>query len=158
MKYIGLLTLVLLMVSCKKYESPYKQVPDPIDTTQWQDSYTYGGVLPSGSNSQNNIINTTWVLTKMVTGYSTTYPNDTITFISSSSYVLNQNGQRPYTISQITGSTNKSLTLYYFYPFGGSSYAGQVGYYFVQDGFMNNIEFVNLQDNTSVIRAWFKKI
>jgi hypothetical protein len=58
----------------------------------------------------------------------------------------------------ITGSTNKSLTLSYFYPFGGSHYSGQVGQYFVEDGFISNIEFADLQNNTSTIRAWFEKI
>jgi hypothetical protein len=58
----------------------------------------------------------------------------------------------------ITGSTNKSLTLDFFYPFGGSNYSGQIGQYAVEDGMMSNIEFVDLQNNTATIRAWFVKI
>jgi hypothetical protein len=58
----------------------------------------------------------------------------------------------------VTGSTNKSLNLYYFYPFGGSQYSGQVGQYFVEDGVMSNIEFTDLQNSTATIRAWFVKI
>lgn len=37
-------------------------------------------------------------------------------------------------------------------------YSGNVGYYFIQDGAIENVEFHNIQNTTSKIRAWFKKI
>ena len=159
-KLVLIFCLLFLFASCKKTNvGPYQQVPDPIDTTTWQDDYTSGGVLPGGgTQTQTPIVGTKWVLVKVVSAFSTNYPNDTITFISNNKYVLNQNAQRTYVISSITGSTNKSLTLEYFYPFGGSHYSGQVGQYFVEDGFMSNIEFIDLQNNTATIRAWFVKI
>lgn len=159
MKKVIFIGLVSLLVSCKKQKlSPYTQVSEPVDTTVWQDSYSYGGVLPNLGGSNQTLVGTKWVLRKVVAGFSITYPNDTIKFISNSSYVLNQNGQRPYTISGITGSTNKSLTLYFFLPFGGSNYSGQVGQYFISDGFMNNTQFIDLQNNTYNIIAFFEKI
>lgn len=158
MKNILFFSLVVLLFSCKKVEGPYTQVPDPVDTTNWQNNYNYGGVLPNFGSGQSNLTGTQWVLVKVVSAFSTTYPNDTITFISDNAYVVNQNGQRPYTLSQITGSTNKSLTLNFFYPFGGSNYTGQIGQYTIEDGFMSNIEFVDLQNSTATIRAWFEKI
>lgn len=159
MKKVIFIGLISLLVSCKKQKlSPYTQVPEPVDTTVWQDSYSYGGVLPNLGGSSQTLVGTKWVLRKVVAGFSITYPNDTIKFISNSSYVLNQNGQRPYTISGITGSTNKSLTLYFFLPFGGSNYSGQVGQYFISDGFMNNTQFIDLQNNTYNIIAFFEKI
>ena len=153
-------SLMFLTISCnKKTNGPYQQIPEPVDSTVWQDSYTSGGVLPGGgTQTQIPIIGTKWVLVKIVSAFSTNYPNDTIIFISNNRYVLNQNAQRPYTLSSVNGSTNKTLTLEYFYPFGGSHYSGQVGQYFVEDGFMNNIEFTDLQNSTSIIRAWFVKI
>jgi len=158
-KLILIFGLFLSITSCKKYEGSYQQIPDPVDTTAWQDDYTSGGVLPGGgTHTPNTIVGTQWVLVKVVSAFSTNYPNDTITFISSNRYVLNQNAQRPYTLSMITGSTNKSLTLDFFYPFGGSNYSGQIGQYAVEDGMMSNIEFVDLQNNTATIRAWFVKI
>jgi hypothetical protein len=158
-RFLFILALGLSITSCKKYEGNYQQVPDPVDTISWQDGYQDGGTLPGGgTQTQNTLIGTKWVLVKVVSAFSTTYPNDTITFVSNNRYVLNQNAQRPYSISGITGSTNKSLTLYYFFPFGGSHYSGQVGYYFVEDGLMSNIEFTDLQNSTSKIRAWFVKI
>ena len=158
-KLILIFGLFLSITSCKKYEGSYQQIPDPVDTTAWQDGYTSGGVLPGGgTQTPNTIVGTQWVLVKVVSAFSTIYPNDTITFISSNRYVLNQNAQRPYTLSMITGSKNKSLTLDFFYPFGGSNYSGQIGQYAVEDGMMSNIEFVDLQNNTATIRAWFVKI
>jgi len=158
-KLIFILGLSVLTVSCKKYEGPYTQVPEEVDTTVWQDGYTDGGVLPGGgTQSQNELIGTKWVLIKVVTAFSTTYPNDTIHFISNNKYVLNQNAQRPYSLSSITGTTNKSLTLNYFYPFGGSHYSGQIGQYTVEDGFMSGVTFVNSENNSAPIMAWFQKI
>jgi hypothetical protein len=159
-KLVLIFCLLFLFTSCKKtIVGPYQQVPDPIDTTTWQDGYTSGGILPGGgTQTQNQMIGTKWVLVKVVSAFSTNYPNDTITFISNNKYVLNQNAQRPYVISSITGSTNKSLTLEYFYPFGGSQYSGQVGQYFVEDGFLRNREFTDLQNNTATLSAWLVKI
>lgn len=153
------LSILALTASCKKYKGPYQQVPDPIDTTSWQDSYINGGVLPGGgTQTQNTLVDTKWVIFKIVSAFSTNYPNDTINFVTSNRYILNQNAERPYTYGQITGSSNKSLTLYYFYPFGGSHYSGQISPYAVEDGQMDNIEFTDLQNNTSTIRVWLKKI
>lgn len=158
-KLILLFGLLILITSCKKEVGSYQQIPDPVDTTAWQDDYTSGGLLPGGgTQTPNTIVGTQWLLVKVVSGFSTIYPNDTITFISPNRYVLNQNAERPYTLSMITGSTNKSLTLSFFYPFGGSNYSGQIGQYFVEDAMMSNIEFIDLQNNTSIIRAWFEKI
>lgn len=154
-----ILGLVLSISSCKKYEGNYQQVPDPVDTTNWQDGYQDGGTLPGGgTQTQNTLVGTKWVLIKVVSAFSTTYPNDTINFVTNGAYVLNQNAQRTYVLSSVTGSTNKSLTLYHFYPFGGSHYSGQVGQYFAEDGIMSNIEFTDLQNSTATIRAWFVKI
>jgi hypothetical protein len=159
LKIVLAIFLVYFFTSCKEIPGPYTQIPDPIDTTKWQDSYVYGGVLATPVTPiQNSLNGTKWVLVKVVSAFSTNYPNDTINFVSNSKYVLNQNAQRSYTLTGITGSTNKSLTLQYFHPFGGSHYSGQVGELFVEDGYMSNIEFVNLQNSTATIRAWFMKI
>ncbi len=152
---------VWLLLSCNKQETIINNEnsePEEVDTTSWRDAYEYNGVLPNNLTTNSNISGTKWVLYKVMSGYSVSYPNDTIKFTTNNAYVLNQNGQRPYNLSQITGSTNKSLTLYYFLPFGGGTYSGQVGQYFNEDGYMNNIEFTNLQNNTLKIVGWFKKI
>lgn len=158
-KILSLLITLLIITSCYKPTGPYTQIPEEVDTLKWQDAYIEGGVLPYNGSEPNNILSgTTWVITKVVSGLSTTSPYDTLRFISNNRYTLNQNAQRPYTYSQITGSTNKSVTLYYFYPFGGSNYSGQISPYAVEDGQLNNIEFTDLQNDTKIIKTWLKKI
>jgi hypothetical protein len=129
------------------------------DTTKWQDDYLDGGTLPTWSNSDQDsgLTGTTWVITKIVSGFATTYPNDTIRFISQTQYTVNNNAVRPYNLTSGVASTNKTLNLYYFYPFGGSHYSGEVGQYFVGDGVINNAEFTNTQNTTDKIKSWWEK-
>ena len=131
-----------------------------MDTTTWVWQYTNSGTLPNwGNGNQTNELNgTKWVLTKVVTAFATSYPNDTIRFVSNTNYTLNNGAVRPYQLSSSAGSTNKTLALYYFAPFGGSHYSAQVGYYFVSDGYMANTEFTNIQNTTMTVKAWFTKI
>tara|TARA_R100001510_G_C7653042_1_gene211040 strand:+ start:255 stop:764 length:510 start_codon:yes stop_codon:yes gene_type:complete len=149
----------LLVTSCKKEDYiPYELVEENNqDTTQWQSSYSDGGTITNGTYT-NDLLGTKWVLTKYVSAFATEYPNDTIEFISVNTYELNGSGDRTYNLSNIPSSTNYDLTLNYFSPFGGSHYSGNVGYYFVDDGEINNVEFTNIQNTSMTIRAWFEKI
>lgn len=160
----GLFLFLSLFASCSKepitpgnYSAP--KAP-PKDTTTWVWQYGDSGTLPNwGSGNQTNELNgTKWVLTKVVTAFATSYPNDTIRFVSNTNYTLNNGAVRPYQLSSSAGSTNKTLALYYFAPFGGSHYSAQVGYYFVSDGYMANTEFTNIQNTTMTVKAWFTKI
>lgn len=159
-----LLVLFIILVLCSCSKEPitpgnYQAGTTPVeDTTSWQWQYNEGGVLPNWNSQENELVGTKWVLTKIVTGFATTYPNDTLKFVSSTNYILNSNAARPYNLSSSVASTNKTLTLYYFYPFGGSHYSGEVGQFFVSDGVINNSEFMNIQNTTSIVRAWFVKI
>lgn len=161
---IGLFFILTLLASCKKEPitpGNYKpNTPPEPDTTTWVWQYTNSGTLPNwGSGNQTNDLNgTKWVLTKVVTAFATSYPNDTIRFVSNTNYTLNNGAVRPYQLSSSAGSTNKTLALYYFAPFGGSHYSAQVGYYFVSDGYMANTEFTNIQNTTMTVKAWFTKI
>lgn len=150
------------LTSCKKetLEPNYVEVPEEIvDTTAWNSGYGNGGTLPSGGpDSTLNLQGTTWVLTKIVSAFATEYPNDTITFVSQTQYTLNGGAVRNYQLGMIPASTNHDLSLYYFAPFGGSHYSGQVGQYFIDDGEINNIEFEDIQNPSTTIRAWFVKL
>lgn len=159
--FLSLITIILIgFNSCKKDEDyePWVNVPETQDTTKWQDDYTDGGTLVGNTNSGNKLKGTKWVLTKMVTSFATEYPNDTLEFISNTQYTINGTMVRNYQLSSIVGSTNYDLSLYYMTTFNGSHYSGNIGYYFAEDGVMDNIEFHNIQNTTSKIRAWFKKI
>ena len=163
-KLLSITTLLLLIfslsiTSCKKEDyTPYELVEEtPQDTTHWQSGYNNGGTITGGSYT-NPLIGTKWVLTQYVSAFATEYPNDTIEFTSQTVYKLNNGGNRTYNLANIPSSTNYDLTLNYFSPFGGSHYSGNVGYYFVDDGEINNIEFTNIQNTSMTIRAWFEKI
>lgn len=165
MKKIALIfSLVILITSCKKEAiTPGNYTagtPTPQDTSTWQWQYQNGGTLPNwgGGNQTNELVGTTWVLTKVVTAFATSYPNDTIRFITNTNYTLNSGAVRPYQLTSGVASTNKTLSLYYFAPFGGSHYSGEVGQYFVSDAVINNCEFKNIQNTTSLVKAWFVKI
>ena len=134
-------------------------VPETQDTTDWQSEYTDAGTLPVNIGTNNNkIMGTKWVLIKMVSSFATEYPNDTLYFVSNNKYTINGGTERNYQLNTITASTNYDLSLYFFTPFNGSHFSGNIGHYFVEDGEMNNIEFHNMQNTTSTVRAWFKKI
>lgn len=158
--------LAILLVGCSKEEiTPGNYTVGTVvigEPNNWQADYQDGGVLPTWGTgpigTNNELVGTTWVLTKVVSGFSTTYPNDTIRFVSNTNYTLNNGAVRTYTLSSSVGTTNKTLTLNFFQPFGGSHYSGQVGFYFVSDGSIVNAEFHNIQNTTSTLRAWFTKI
>jgi len=162
MKNLLLFTVLsLIFISCEKELPPYIDVPEEeIDSTLWSDDYTNGGTLPNGSGgSVNELIGTEWVLTKVVfSPLNIEFPNDTIKFVDNTHYTLNNGGVRNYQLSNITGSTNKDLSLYFFAPFGGSHYSGQLGMYFFEDEVINNIEFEDIQNSATTINAWFIKI
>lgn len=149
---------MVILVSCKKEETPKPSTSNTRPTqSNWYDDYTDGGVLPNNT-ATNPLMGTKWVLTKYITGgLVMQYPNDTLTFSTYNKYKVNQGGERTYSLSAITGSTNKTLTLNFFSSFGGSNYAGVVGAYFINDGFINNAEFSDMQNSTIRINAWFIK-
>ena len=125
----------------------------------WRDNYTDGGTLTVTNTNAKNVINgTKWVLKKYVTAFASESPNDTILFISNTKYTLNGGANRSYLLSKLPSSTNYDLQLDYFMPFGSSMYAGQLGYYFVDDGEMNNILFTDLMNKNITIKAWFVRI
>jgi len=151
----------LIFTSCtKEYVEPkYVEVLEEPNTTNWNDDYGNGGTLPpNGGQPVNDLIGTRWVLTKVVSAFATEFPNDTIDFVDGTHYTLNNGAVRNYQLSIITSSTNKDISLYYFALFGGSHYSGQVGQYFVGDGEINNVEFEDIQNPSSTIRAWLIKI
>lgn len=153
---------VLALSSCKKEEfGQYHQVPEnaynpPEDTT----FYTYGGTLPNAGNATNALVGTTWVLTKYVSAFATEHPNDTIQFVSINQYTINGGAVRTYQLSSLPLSSNYDLSLYYFFPFGGSNYtANNIGQTFVEDWQINLAIFSNLENGTQPnIQAWFIRL
>ena len=156
---LGTLLVTLCLYSCAKNENPkYVVIPEKIDTTKWEDEYANAGNLPTICNIHNGLYGTNWKIVKYVTAFATEHPNDTIHFISDNQYRLNsQTVSYKYVLTSITGSTNYSLTLYYFSPFGGSHYGGQIGHNYATDGVMNNIIFNDLY-NSVTLKVWLIKL
>lgn len=162
MKNILYIILIISLHSCTKNDfGSYKEVPpvESTDTTDWTKQYSDQGVLntnPIGGN--NELVGTKWVITKYNNGFMNTFPNDTIEYIDNSHYRLNGGAQRTYTLTTLSGSTNKSLTLNFLATLGGSLYSGQVGYYFISDGFISNGEFTDLQYTSKIYKVWMVKL
>ena len=159
--YILLITIAFTSCTKEEFEGPYDQIEEVVveDTTAWNAGYTNGGTLPTGTGSaDDDLIGTVWVLTKYVSAFATEYPNDTLTFVTKTKYTMNGGAERNYQLGTIPSSTNKELSFYSFFPFGGSHYSAQVGLYFVDDGELNNIHFTDIQNSSNTIKAWFEKI
>ncbi len=112
MRYKIIILSSLLFFSCKK---------EPIEPIV--------GVTPNiNINTNNEIIGSKWLLKQFRnTAYIGSTPcRDTITFVSNVEYRINSGSLRTYNLSPIVGSTNKSLQLNFFTPFGGSNYSGQL--------------------------------
>ncbi len=166
-KIVIIISLIGLFVACKKNPlepitpGSYSLAPTKEkDTTTWVWQYVDSGVLPSWGNvsKYNELVGTVWVLKKVVTDFATSYPNDTIRFVDNTFYTINNKAVIPYQFSAGVGTTSKTLTLNYFYPFGSGHYSGQLSQNFVTDGVINNAEFKNIETTNGLVRAWFEKI
>lgn len=158
MKYI-LFLLIPIIFSCNKSGGSYTAPPPNITTTtDFRLQYTPAGLVPTLINTGNGIAGTTWVLTRMTVGFVTLFPNDTLRFITNTTYTINSGSDRPYQLTSGVASTNKALTLYFFTPFNGSHWSGQIAGSYLMDKVINNAEFTNIQNTTSRVRAFFKEI
>jgi hypothetical protein len=157
-KLLFVVSVILIFASCKKEEfGQYNQVLEPVDNLPTT-TYVYGGTLPSTGTVSNDLVGTTWVLTKYVSAFATEYPYDTIAFVSNNEYTINGGAVRTYQLNSLPLSNNFDLSLYFFFPMGGSHYSGEVGETFVGDGEINNVQFQDLQNEGNTILTWFTKI
>lgn len=155
---IFILLTILIFTSCEKEPlGQYHTEVEEVYTNDPNGGFIYNGTLPTNTVI-NDLVGTKWLLTKYVTAFATEFPNDTIDFVTTNTYTINSGAVRTYQLSVLPLSSNYELSLYYFFPFGGSHYSGEVGATFVGDGEINNSEFINIQNSSSTIRAWFVKI
>ena len=118
---------------------------------------TFNGVVPfSPTTPSSNLVGTRWVVTKYVTNLSTINTNDTLFFKTKSTYYVNSNSYRNYSLQYITSTGMYSLTLYDWSTVGGS-YAGQLVNQFITDGQVNSLSMKNLY-NQQTLLVWIKKI
>jgi hypothetical protein len=126
-----------------------------------QESVAYGsvynGIINSNISSPQNLAGTSWVISKYISQLSTVITNDTLNFITSTAYTINNGANRTYQLSNITGSTMKSLTLNGCTTLGGD-YSGQVIGSFQTDGYINNAYFTNMFNSNQTVRVWMYKL
>jgi len=159
---IVLLITTLFLVSCEKeIITPTKQ-PEPVDTTKWQDQYTDSGTLPNwtvNQNTNNELVNTNWVLTKIVAAFGTTTMNDTIHFISNNKYYVGSDTTNSGLYTLYTSQNNVTLTFKPFIPMNYTQCStNQLGVGFSKGTNITGVEFVNLYNVTSTFKAWFVKV
>lgn len=162
MKNLAIL-LLALFISCKKETitpGNYTIQPAQPDTSHWSNAYSNGGTLPSwgnnGANSGNELVGTTWVLTKVVVNYASTIKNDTIHFITTLTYRI---GNDTAHYSLYPSQNNVTLT---FQPFLPMNYmhcsTNELGVGFSNGQYITGVEFINLYNTNSSFKAWFTKI
>lgn len=117
----------------------------------------YSGVISSNTSNPQNLTGTSWVITKYISQLSTVITTDTLNFTSATGYNINNGANRTYQLSNITGSTMKSLTLNGCTTLGGD-YSGQVIGSFQSDGYINNAYFTNLFNSNQTVRVWMYKL
>jgi len=119
--------------------------------------YTYNGVLGNSTTTTTTLVNTKWVVTKFIQNFVSTFPSDTLEFISNTQYNINGSTARNYNVSSIVGSTMKSLSLYSFTTLGGD-WSGQVQGTFINDWVINNASFTNIMNTSPETRVWLTRI
>lgn len=121
--------------------------------------HEYVGVFnPNVTEEQEPIVGTKWRVDRYSNvGNDTFYPNDIIEFTDNGFYLTNGGTARRYTLSNVLGNNNKSLTLYGFTTLGGD-YSGQVINTFVEDGVINNASFYDILDVNKRVTLWMTRI
>lgn len=131
--------------------------------TEWNEpdapsGYSYGGVLNTTTTPAYTLNGTKWVVTRYNNGLSgSVYPNDTLNFISDTDYTINGGVNKKYSLSSVIGNNNKSLSLWSFTTLGGN-YSGQMISSFIDDGVINNSQFVDMFDVNNTVTVWMEKL
>jgi hypothetical protein len=119
--------------------------------------YSYNGVIGSSTPVTTSLVGTKWVVTKFIQNFVSTYPSDTLEFVSNTHYKINGLTLRTYNLSGIVGNNMKSLSLYSFTTLGGD-WSGQVQSTFINDWTINNSDFTNIMNTNSNVKLWMVRI
>lgn len=120
--------------------------------------YSYNGVIGGSTPVTTSLVGTKWVVTKFIQNFVSTYPSDTLEFISNTQYKINGSTPRTYNLSSIVGNNMKSLSLYSFTTLGGD-WSGQVQGTFINDWVVNNSNFSNIMSTSSPdARLWMVRL
>jgi hypothetical protein len=122
--------------------------------------YVYNGVIGGSTTTVTSLVGTKWVVTKFIQNFVSTYPSDTLEFVSTTKYKINGSTTlRTYNLSSIVGNGGmKSLSLYSFTTLGGD-WSGLVQSTFINDWIVNNASFTNIMNTTSPdTKVWMVRL
>jgi hypothetical protein len=161
---LGIITTVLIMFTvtgCKKNNPAPYVPPTSVDTTNWQNQYTNGGTLPNWTSGTqtNDLVGTTWLLTKIMNGFGTTIMYDTLHFVTNIKYYIGSDTTNSASYTLYSAQNNMTLT---FKPLMPVNYmhcsTDQLGLGFASGSQIIGVEFVNLYDTSTKFKAWFTKL
>lgn len=120
--------------------------------------YVYGGVWNNTTTATATLNGTQWVVSRYNNGLSgDVYPDDTLDFISNTQYTINGGSVRNYSLTNVAGNNNKSLSLYSFTTLGGD-YSGQVIGTFIDDFVINNTQMTDMFNVNNTVTVWIDRI
>ena len=123
-----------------------------------QYGYVYSGVWSSPISTTTSLNGTQWVVSRYNNGLSgNVYPNDTLDFISNTQYTINGGSVRNYSLTNVIGNNNKSLSLYSFTTLGGD-YSGQVIGTFIDDWIINNTQMTDMFNVNNTVTVWIDRL
>jgi hypothetical protein len=127
--------------------------------TEADPNYINGGLLNSTPTTLPSIINTKWVVTRYTDGFANVFPNDTIEFIDSDKYIINNDLANPksFTLNGIIGNNYADLTMYGFSTLGGS-FSGRILKSFIDDGKIESARFIDIWGANGDKLVWMVKI
>jgi len=155
-----IITVLLLFASCKK-NNPQPTTVEPVTTQPWENQYPNNGTLPTWttSTSSDDLVGTTWVLTKIINGFGTTYMSDTLHFVTSTKYYVGSDTTQSALYSLYASQNNMVLT---FKPLIPVNYihcsTDQLGVGFANGTQIIGVDFVNSYNTSTNFKAWFTKI
>ncbi len=157
--------LLLLLTGCtKEVITPGNYYPkaELIDSSKWQDDYVNGGVIPTFGNNNiqsNELVGTTWVLTKILTNYGVTLLSDTLHFLSNGRYYVNSDS---LTIAHYSLYQVQNYMTLEFKPLIPMNYmfckTSNLGVGFANGQQIISVYFTNYYNTRPFFFAWFTKI
>ena len=156
-----LVTLLFFITSCQK-ETPKPTKTKTKDSTVYVDPYTNGGVLPdwTGGNVDNNeLVGTTWVLTKIINGFGTTIMHDTLHFVTNNKYYVNSDTTNSSSYTLYSAQNTMSLTFKPLIPVNHIMCGtNELGIGFASGSQIIGVQFKDTYNTSNTFKAWFTKL
>ena len=156
-----LVTLLFFIASCQK-ETPKPIVKTTKGSTIYVDPYTNGGVLPdwtSGNVVKNELVGTTWVLTKIMNGFGTTIMHDTLHFVTNNKYYVNSDTTNSASYTLYSAQNTMSLTFKPLIPVNHIMCGtNDLGVGFANGPQIIGVQFKDPYNTSNTFKAWFTKL